>query len=532
MPPRKQRTRQRKHTQRVREARQLMLATPQATTVPGATPAMSGVSRRIIFAALSAVCLLVAGGYVAWAVIRDETGSGLSTGGPIDNGGAPGSIARISGPAGAVMFQNVLPGDHWNQVGLVPLGQPEGARTMMPIRCLRVHFAAGRGLCLAEGDGLAGTYAGYIFDADLRVSDNVKLGGLPSRARVSPDARFGATTSFVTGHSYAEEGFSTETLLVDLDKGDVIGNLEEFTAFKDGQQFFHESFNYWGVTFTRDSNRFYATLASEDKTYLVEGDIAARQVQVVHENVECPSLSPDNTRLAFKKKVGQDLGGPIWRFHVLDLTTMTETPLAETRSIDDQIEWLDDANVLYGDNTDTWIMSADGSGQPRRFMSQAVSPTVLTGTGAPGDPDSTPSMPAAGDDILILPETDLGVAITAPPGPARPGEALTYMVRITNNGPSDATLLLVDSVLPPGTAYGSATTTAPPGMSYGCSFIPEERRVQCDAPMLATGESWILEVTVTPAAAGPLSSQVAVDAAQPDPNPANNTAELTLTVGP
>jgi len=518
--------------QRKRVSRQVALATPRPATIPSAAPPITTPSRTLIFAVLCAVCILVAGGYVAWAVLRDESGTGLSTGGPMDDAGAPGSIARISSPAGAVMFQNVFPGDNWNQIGLVPLGQPEGARSMMPIRCLRVHFAAGRGLCLAEGNGLAGTYAGYIFDADLRVSDTFELGGLPSRARVAPDARFGATTSFVTGHSYAEDGFSTETLLVDLDSGDSIGNLEEFTAFKDGQRFFHESFNYWGVTFAQDSNRFYATLASEGTTYLVAGDIAARQVEVLRDNVECPSLSPDNTRIAFKKKVDEDLSGPIWRFHVLDLATMTETPLAETRSIDDQIEWLDPGQVLYGDTTDTWIMNADGSGLPRRFMSQAVSPAVLTGTGSASDPSGTPSTPAVGEEILTLPETDLGVAVAAPPGPARPGDALTSTVTITNNGPVDATLLTVDYMLPPGATYGSATTTDPPAMSYGCSIDTGERRVRCDAPTLAAGASWTLAFTVTPDAAGTLVNRVSVDASQDDPNPASDTAESTFTVDP
>ena len=37
------------------------------------------------------------------------------------------------------------------------------------------------------------------------------LAGIPSRTRVSPDGVFVASTAFVTGHSYAGGGFSTET---------------------------------------------------------------------------------------------------------------------------------------------------------------------------------------------------------------------------------------------------------------------------------------------------------------------------------
>jgi hypothetical protein len=127
------------------------------------------------------------------------------------------------------------------------------------------------------------------------------------------------------------------------------------------------------VTFSRDSNRFYATMQTAGKTYLVKGDIARRQLRVLHENVECPSLSPDETRVAYKKRVGPSGD---WRLAVLDLQTMHETELAETRNVDDQAEWLDDDHVLYGLEAQVWSVPADGSGHPRRFLSDALSPAV------------------------------------------------------------------------------------------------------------------------------------------------------------
>jgi hypothetical protein len=179
----------------------------------------------------------------------------------------------------------------------------------------------------------------------------------------------------VSGHSYADVGaFSTRASIIDLRSERELTDLEQFAITKNGSRFDSIDFNFWGVTFAKDTGRFYATLASGGKTYLIEGDVKARTATVLRENVECPSLSPDQTRIVFKKLM-RDPG--IWRYHVLDLATMRETPLAETRPIDDQAEWLDDDHVLYRTGEETWVVPADGSGAPRRYLSRSDSPAVV-----------------------------------------------------------------------------------------------------------------------------------------------------------
>ena len=79
----------------------------------------------------------------------------------------------------------------------------------------------------------------------------------------------------------------------------------------------------------------------ERAIYLIEGSLITKEARTVRENVECPSLSPDNTRLAFKKRVSNAPGPVVWRLYSLDLATGVETRLAETRNVDDQVEWLD-----------------------------------------------------------------------------------------------------------------------------------------------------------------------------------------------
>lgn len=324
---------------------------------------------------IATACMLVAGGYVTWAATRDAPGSA------VDPGAAAKALrSAASGAKPAVMFQYVarnsgagfLTDAKYAHIALMPLSN-EGGRVYSDLVCERVYFAGQRGLCLAlEQDPLRSKYVAKIFGPDFEVRSEVPLTGPPSRARVSPDGRYGATTVFVFGHSYRDSAFSTQTELIDMASGEpVTENLETFAVFRDGARIKARDFNFWGVTFARDSNRFYATLMTRGKTYLVRGDVKRRRMHVLRENVECPSLSPDNTRIAFKKRIGG-----LWRLTVLDLATMLETPLAETRSIDDQVEWLDDKHVLYG-FYGVWKVRADGTGKPQRLVPDGRSPAVI-----------------------------------------------------------------------------------------------------------------------------------------------------------
>jgi WD40 repeat protein len=261
-------------------------------------------------------------------------------------------------------------------VTVVPLGGGEPRRTSLA--CERVAFAAGRGVCLQlEPSGV--DWRAVTFDKHFHVTHSLPLTGLPSRARVSPDGRLGAYTTFVAGDSYQQPGtFSTRTRIIDMHIGKIALDLEDLTVTRDGKRVSGPDLNFWGVTFSGDDDRFYATLSTRGKTYLIAGELSTRRARILRDNVECPSLSPDGTRIAFKKLVG---GRGHWRLHVLDLRTLRDHPLAETRSIDDQAEWLDDERVLYSDGRAVWATAADGSGRPTRLFARADSPTVVPARG-------------------------------------------------------------------------------------------------------------------------------------------------------
>jgi hypothetical protein len=264
-----------------------------------------------------------------------------------------------------------------SQMALAEIGgSGPGKPTLAPLKCARVYFANGRGICLARDRSLAAGYKAEVFGSDLRVRHGVAVPGLASRARVSPDGRYGSVTLFVSGDSYAAAGsFSTRTTLIDLASGSRIADLEQFTVTRGSRQVTAVDVNFWGVTFAADSDRFYATMATGGKTYLIEGSISARTAHTIHENVECPSLSPDGTRIAYKRRTGSS--SRPWRLTVLDLKTMRETSLAEPRSVDDQAEWLDDGHVLYAVDGAVWSVPADGTGRPSRYIAGAGSPSVV-----------------------------------------------------------------------------------------------------------------------------------------------------------
>jgi hypothetical protein len=286
------------------------------------------------------------------------------------------------------MTRSAHPGTipHAGMLSLAPLDSPDSRRVATELPCERVSFAAGHGLCLHTVPGIFSRYTAAVFDKALRPFTSITLEGRPSRTRTSADGRIGSITVFVFGENYAAP-FSTRTTLVDMSSGDVIGELEQFSTWRDGARFRAADFNFWGVTFASDANIFYATLRTGGSTYLVRGDLALRRMTVLRDNVECPSLSPDNRLIAFKKRVGP--GADEWRLAVLDVKTMTERLIdAEKRRIDDQVEWLDSAHVLYAvpggatSISDVWVAPIDGSAPARIFLPQAESPVVVRGTPA------------------------------------------------------------------------------------------------------------------------------------------------------
>jgi hypothetical protein len=338
----------------------------------------------ILFVLIAIACFGGAGAYLLRAVQRTSPGVAAPQQPPA---GPPTLLTPGEAlPPGPLLVFRRTSTDRYNgALGISPVSAPASTRLVDRLRCERVNMAAGKGVCLVADRGVFTTYRAVLFDDAFNPRGQLPLAGVPSRVQVAPDGKLAGTTVFVSGHAYSDGSFSTRTSIIDLQAGKwLVEDVETFTVRRNGQPIQSPDFNFWGVTFMPDGRSFYATLGTGGETLLVKGDVDARTMDVVEESVECPSLSPNGKRVAFKQRSGGLTGPVTWRLWVLDLDTGKRHPLAETRSVDDQAEWLDDEHVLYalpgGEGRsaimDEWTTPADGSGEPRLFLPEAYSAGV------------------------------------------------------------------------------------------------------------------------------------------------------------
>jgi hypothetical protein len=338
--------------------------------------------RRLL--AFVVVAVLAVAATVAYLLVQRRGDEAAAAAAAEDEAGRPRLAVEDVQRVPHLVVRNTEPGPSSGKVALVPLDDPSGPRAVVDVSCERVAAVRDGAVCLQSVSGVVPTYRAVFLDGDFAEIGAVDLPGIPSRARMSADASYAATTVFVTGHAYTDAQFSTETVVTDLtgESPEPLGNLESWTAtHADGTPVTAEDRNFWGVTFVGDGPDLYATMGTGGVRYLVRGDAGTRTLTVVAEDGACPSVSADGSTIVMKAV------DPVSRADLLvayDVATGERTPLPEGRAVDDQVTW-DGGRLLYpvargladSGEADVWAAEPTGDSRPAILVPDASSPSVV-----------------------------------------------------------------------------------------------------------------------------------------------------------
>src|SRR4029453_1416477 len=126
---------------------------------------------------------------------------------------------------------------------------------------------------------------------------------------------------------------------------------------------------------------------------------------------------------------------------------------------------------------------------------------------------------------------DLRITKSDSPHPVCAGGNITHSIGVSNLGPSGATSLALNDVVPPNTTFVSLTLAA--GWSCSTPAVGGSGTVTCTIASLAAGASASFTLVVKVNAGTPnttvITNTTSITATSTDPSTANNTATATTT---
>jgi uncharacterized repeat protein (TIGR01451 family) len=163
--------------------------------------------------------------------------------------------------------------------------------------------------------------------------------------------------------------------------------------------------------------------------------------------------------------------------------------------------------LTFAPGTTTQAVNVTIAGDTTFELDETFTLTLSTPTNATIS-DATGLGTITNDDIN--PTADLNVGVTMSPQPPVLGQNVTFTIRVTNNGPADATNVTVTDQIPAGTTFVSASTTQ--GTCTGTTTV------NCTLGTLINGANATVTVVVQlPASGTTFTNNVVVDSNEIDP---------------
>lgn len=152
--------------------------------------------------------------------------------------------------------------------------------------------------------------------------------------------------------------------------------------------------------------------------------------------------------------------------------------------------------------------------------------TAVVSSAVP-DPDPSNNTDTADVDVNGV---DLAVTKTATPTSAGPGDTVDYTVGVTNNGPSDATQVVMRDALPPELETSPAPVVTVTHGAATCAVSITD--VICNAATLAAGDSITVHIVgqLRATATGTVTNIASASAAEHDTDSSNDTASASVDV--
>ena len=169
-------------------------------------------------------------------------------------------------------------------------------------------------------------------------------------------------------------------------------------------------------------------------------------------------------------------------------------------------------NLASGDNATVTIVA----------IPRVVGAITNTASVAGNETDPSTGDNSVSEVTTVDPAANLAIAKSGSPDPVLIAIDLTYILTVTNEGPSDATGVTLTDTIPSGVTF--ASSTASQGTCSGTDAV------NCTIGNLASGDSATVTIIVTPTVVGTIINTASVVANEVDPSTGDNVAIATTTV--